>query len=146
MKTILTAQNITVLVDDEDFESLSVYCWNIYDRYAETKINGKTVKMHRLILGITDHNIHTDHINGVTVDNRKENLRVCNRFQNQQNRKTNSNNKLGEKGIVKIPSGHYRVRVQAFGNRCDLGVFKTLEEAKLAREQYAKENHGKFYR
>ena len=146
MKTISTPQNIPVLVDDEDFEFLSAYHWNIYDRYADAYIEGKTIKMHRLILGISESGIHIDHINGVTIDNRKENLRVCTRFQNQQNRKTNSNNKLGEKGIVRIRSGNYRVRVQAFGERHDLGVFKTLEEAKLAREKYAKEKHGEFYR
>ena len=146
MKTILTPQEIPVLVDDDDYELLYIYRWNVYDRYAETNIDGKTIKMHRLILGTYDPAIHTDHINGVTTDNRKVNLRVCSRFQNQQNRKTNTNNKLGEKGIVQLPSGHYRVRVQSFGKRQDIGVYATIEEAKNAREKFAKEKHGQFYR
>jgi hypothetical protein len=146
MKTIISKQKIPILVDDDNFEKLSGFEWSVYDRYAETVIDGKTIKMHRLILGLEDENTHSDHINGVTTDNRKENLRICNRYQNQQNRKINKNSQTGAKGIVKLSSGHFRVRVQSFGIRVDLGVYKTIEEAINVREKYAREKHGEFYR
>jgi hypothetical protein len=146
MKIINTPQQIPVLVDDDDFEFLSKFKWNVFDRYADSNIDGKTTKMHRLILKLNDNKFHVDHINGVTVDNRKENLRICSRFQNQQNRKVNKNSTFGEKGISILPSGNFRVRVQAFGVRYHVGVFNTIEEAINAREKYAKDKHLEFYR
>lgn len=141
---IKSKQGDEILVDREDKERLSKYLWSVYDRYAETNINGHTIKMHRFIMDIHDIDIHIDHINHNPLDNRKVNLRLCNRFQNQQNR-LQTNNPYGAKGIQKLPSGHFRVRVQAFGKRVEVGVYSTIEEAKNARQNAAKIMHGNFY-
>ena len=145
--TFITAKTgESIIVDTEDLSFLKQYEWSVYDRYAETYRDNKTIRLHRLLLNVTDSSVHVDHKNGNPLDNRKSNIRVCNRYQNQQNRKTNVNNKLGAKGVVRLSSGHYRVRVQSFGIRRDLGVFATLEEAKNERERYARSKHGEFFR
>lgn len=68
--------------------------------YAATKIQGRRVLMHRLLMGLQvgDKTI-VDHINGDGLDNRKENIRLANHTLNMRNRKRNSNNTTGKSGI-----------------------------------------------
>jgi len=145
MKKIKSRQGDSILVSDCDFDWLSSIEWSVYDRYAESVIMGSTVKMHRLIL-VASELKHVDHIDGDELNNQRENLRLCNRFQNQQNRKLNKNSTTGRKGVKLMPNGKFRARVQAFGKRYSLGCFDTLEEASEARSKKAKELHDEFYR
>lgn len=137
---------IDVLVDDADYDWLKQYDWSIRNGYAATKIGRTYQSMHRLIMGVLPKEpILIDHIDGNPFNNQRANLRRANRFQNQQNRKTNRNNTL-PKGIRKLPSGKYNVRVQAFGERWVIGTFDTLEEAISERNRVAKHKHGDFFR
>lgn len=84
---------IFVIVDDEDYELLSKYKWSLDSQgYASTTIKKENRKwkiksMHRLILGLTDPKIHTDHKNHNILDNRRSNLRECNASENIMNSK-----------------------------------------------------------
>jgi len=85
----LNIQGHSVLIDDSDAELVDTYRWHINDKgYAVWRgfVEGKkvTVRMHRLIMGTPD-NMDTDHINRNRLDNRRVNLRIC-------DRKTNLNN------------------------------------------------------
>lgn len=80
-------------VDDEDFEFVSKYHWTFNNnRYAHHVWfeNGKFnhIKLHRLLLDVTDRNIIVDHVDGNGLNNMKSNIRVCNRFENGRNRKS----------------------------------------------------------
>lgn len=145
-KVYKQGQEFDILVDDEDVEWLSGYQWTMREgEYPATLIGRSYQGMHRLIMGAFLHeDVIIDHINGNPRDNRKSNLRRCNRFENQQNRKTNKGNTL-PKGIQQMPNGNYRVRVQAFGKRYSLGAYPTLEEAVEARNKHAQEMHGEFF-
>lgn len=145
MKIIKSRQGDEISVSDCDYDLLVGIEWNVYDRYAESVINGRSVKMHRLILNAKESE-HVDHIDGLTLNNQRENIRVCNRFQNQQNRKLNCNSATGAKGVKLLPNGKYRVRVQAFGVRYSLGCYDTIDQAKKVREIKSKELHNEFYR
>lgn len=78
------------IIDDEDYLEVSKYRWHLQSRgyAAVTRKSGgvtRLILMHRLIANTPPH-LHTDHINHNKLDNRKANLRVCDRFVNQQNR------------------------------------------------------------
>jgi hypothetical protein len=145
MRELISKQGDVIKVSNEDFDWLSEFDWNVYDRYAESVIGGATVKMHRLILNANELS-HVDHIDGDSLNNQRDNLRLCNRFQNQQNRKLNKNSTTGYKGVKLMPNGKFRARVQAFGKRYSLGCFDSAEDAAEARKNKAKELHNEFYR
>lgn len=148
MKIIkVTKDNVThkIMVDDEDYEKLSAYHWIWRNGYACTRLFGKYIGMHRVIMGaMTGEQILIDHRDNNHKNNQKSNLRRANRFQNQQNRKTNRKNTL-PKGVRRLPSGKYNVRIQTENKRVVVGTFNTLEEAVVQRNRVAKQLHKDFF-
>lgn len=99
-KSIVLTQGKVALVDDNDFERLSVYNWQAskvvlknrtiwYAVRMMPRKNGKQRKswMHREVLNVTDAAIKVDHRNGDGLLNIRENLRLSTNSQNQQNRR-----------------------------------------------------------
>lgn len=80
------------LVDAEDYLWLKLRSWRNHDGYAATtriKPNGKPAmeQMHRLILSHHGSDLSgkcVDHISHDTLDNRKANLRLCTRTENNR--------------------------------------------------------------
>lgn len=74
------------LVDEEDYDRVMEHNWCLCSKrgYVGSRINGKIVLMHRFIMNPPD-DMEVDHIFHNTLDNRKSQLRVCNRQQNCQN-------------------------------------------------------------
>lgn len=85
-----TYPNTFAMVDDEDFEHLNQWRWYASNGYAMRKTYTSGCKyratffIHREILKPKS-NIHVDHINGNRMDNRRNNLRLCNIAQNNRN-------------------------------------------------------------
>jgi hypothetical protein len=98
VKEIPLTQGKVALVDDEDFERVNRFKWcatkSKYSHYARRTL--KSISMHRMIISAPS-GFDVDHINGNGLDNRRENLRICTRSQNQWNmnnvRKGSSNYK-----------------------------------------------------
>lgn len=135
-----------VMLDDEDYQWAKSYRWHFVNDRPATKVMGRYIGIHRMIMGIkTGEDVIVDHIDGNPLNNQKSNLRVCNRFENQQNRKTNKNNTL-PKGIRKLPSGKYNVRIQTYNKRIVVGTFDTLDKAINERNRVAAQLHGEFFR
>lgn len=92
--------------DLEDYDLIKDYCWfKNKQGYTLTNVNlnGKRTSlfMHDLIMDCPD-NMEIDHQYGKSTrsDNRKYNLRIGTHSDNMKNRKLNSNNKSGTKGVI----------------------------------------------
>lgn len=96
-----------VFIDPEDEKLIINYTWNIsYVRgnwYAVHSyfINGKSaqIKMHRLIMGVTNPDIKVDHIDHYGLNNVRKNLRLATIGQNNRNVGITKANKTGYKGV-----------------------------------------------
>lgn len=75
--------------------------------------------------------MQVDHINHNTLDNRRENLRLCTHTQNNQNAKKKGYSKNKYKGITK-QDNKWIARIRYKGKNLYLGRFKTEEEAHIA--------------
>jgi hypothetical protein len=157
MIEIPLTQNQTALIDDEDFELVSAYKWQVQwntrtkSFYAVTTIrkpNGKrtTVRMHRLIMGATNSE-KVDHIHHLTLDNRKSELRLCTNSQNLCNRGAQDGNTSGYKGVSWHKGNKkWQAKITLNGKGTHLGYFPTPELAHEAYCQSAPEFHGEFAR
>ena len=116
-------------------------------------IDGKYYKVHRIIFlyhkGYLPNII--DHINGDRYDNRIENLREADTYQNRQNSRIYSTNKSGVKNVYWASNCQkWRVVISINGKRKDFGMYLDLEEAKQIatsmRDKYFKDfaNHGSY--
>lgn len=69
--------------DFADHELVIQNTWNLHpEGYACTGINGNIFLMHRLILGLVDFNIKTDHHDHNKLNNCWSNLHICSHSQN----------------------------------------------------------------
>ena len=120
-------------IDSQDFPLVAQFKWTVNGRYAETKINGKTVSMHRLIKYAKEGDV-VDHINGEGLDNRRSNLRIVTVQGNALNRRLNVNNHLGFRGVSRSKYG-YVASIKISGKNINLGTFPTAGEASEAFQE-----------
>lgn len=142
-------QNIC-MIDSEDLELLGDTTWyegvSEWSHYAKTYKNNKEIKMHRLIMRINDPKIHIDHIDGNTLNNKKENLRLVDNAKNHMNQRIRKDNQSGYKGVSKTKSKKNPRWVARIGRngKFNLGTFDTPEDAAKAYDKKAKELFGEF--
>lgn len=86
-----------------------------------------------------------DHRNGITSDDRWENLRESNRATNALNRSKKVNNTSGYKGVSRFHS-KWKAQIQAFKKLHYLGLFDTPEAAHAAYCAAAQRLHGEYAR
>ncbi|MEM5811007.1 MAG: hypothetical protein QXP66_03845 [Candidatus Aenigmatarchaeota archaeon] len=140
------------LIDDLDYEKVNKHNWYLLKtkntNYAYTKINRKTILMHRLILNIIDNKEKlVDHINFNGLDNRRKNIRICNRSQNAVYRKICKRNKSGYKGVVfekRSKKNPWVVYYRYKGKSYNGGCYKTKEEAAKVYNKIVKNLHKDF--
>jgi hypothetical protein len=103
------------------------------------------IYLHRFILKLTDKKIFVDHANMDTLDNRRINLRICNRSQNAANTDKNKINLLGYKGIsFDKRSNKYYSSISVNKKRIHLGTFIDPIDAARAYNNAAQKYHGEF--
>jgi hypothetical protein len=157
MKLIQLRKDKFVKVDDEDFEWINKLKWYASPstgslfyakRFDSNKGERIAIFMHREILGkyqeINSSHI-VDHINRDGLDNRKVNLRVCNRSQNSANTKLNKRNTSGFRGVTwDKEKKRWRATLMNNGKNFRLGRFKLKEMAALKCEGKLIEIYGEF--
>ena len=90
--------------DLEDYDKIKDYCWFVGDEgylKAYSPDLSRIVSIHRIITGLSDLSYDIDHKNGKLSrnDNRKSNLRIATRSQNNMNKDKQKNNTSGVSGV-----------------------------------------------
>lgn len=134
MKQIKLTQNKYALIDDEDFSYINQFNWYYNKGYAYrwNRLDSNKrirISMHREIIDVPD-NYKTDHINGITLDNRKVNLRICTIGENNKNASLRKDNKSGYKGVCWIPKYQkFVAQIRVNKKLIRLGLFDDKIEA-----------------
>ena len=116
--------------------------------YADTKINGKKITMHRLVMGSVKGQI-VDHINQNGLDNRRENLRHCTHRENAYNHKLSNNSTSGMCGVHwNKDLGKWEASISSMGlakrKQRRIGFYNDKYEAARAWNKEAKKLYGDF--
>jgi len=113
-------------------------------RLSSLRSEKPSVLMHRQLLNAPD-GMLVDHKNGDTLDNRRSNLRLATRQQNNCNSSMQRRNTSGFKGVSwSTSSKKWKAQIQVNGKNKYLGVFETREKAHEVYASAAHELHGDF--
>ena len=150
--------NGRVLLDPDDFEKVRHRPWFAARIAGVTYAmsngrKGEGVRMHamhRVILGLARGGTVVDHRNMNGLDNRRNNLRPCDRARNGQNRgKADNGSRSRFKGVTveNLVAGKPYAATIGFGGKTKrLGRYPTEAEAARAYDRAAVELHGEFAR
>jgi len=136
--------NNKILIDKEDLYKIKKYNRYIsinsndyaYFRYLKTDIF-----IHRFVMNLPNRyddnsNIISEHINGNTLDNRKNNLRICEKKLNPINCKIYENNTSGQKGVSYLKRlNKWQATINYNKKSHYLGVFENFEDAVNVRKK-----------
>ena len=152
MKHIQLTQGKHTIVDDEDFEYLNRYKWHAkfcnggwYAIYAFWH-GGRSyeIRMHR-VLTLAPVGVLVDHRNFDSLDNRKQNLRLCNHQQSQFHRRSSNNSKSKYKGVSWHKGGKkWQSAIKHNRKSYHIGTFGNEIDAAKAYDSKAKEVFGEF--
>ncbi len=150
MAKLETSKGVSFFIDDSDIELVSKYKWSYgssgSNSYFKARVEGKTMYLHRLILGAQKGNF-VDHIDRDTKNNRRENLRFVNKAQNNANCNRNKNKPKWEyRGIdyFSKKTKPWRAQISCKSVRHVSKYCKTMIEAALEYDSLAKKLFGEF--
>ena len=117
--------------------------------YRQIKYKGKRYLAHRVIFffayGYLPNQV--DHKDGNTKNNIPSNLRSVSHSQNMINRKHQSNNKSGFKGVDWMPrQKQWRAQINKDGKKIYLGMRKNISDAVKLRVDAEEVYHGEYSR
>lgn len=149
MKVIKLTKGRCAIIDDADLALVSSRKWSFGNEtggYARRNDSGKTVFMHKVIMGVPN-GVEVDHMDGDKLNNRRSNMRVATHQQNSFNTKLRSNSSTGIKGVSWYKRDKkWRAYIVLNGKQIHLGYHDTAQAAKDAYAKAAKEIHGEFAR
>jgi hypothetical protein len=145
VKAIILPCGKEALISDSDLEAVSKHKWHDNGNgYVRGFVNKKYVYLHRFITGATK-GVDVDHINRNTLDNRRENLRLCSRSQNNANTGLRVNNKVGFRGVSFIKRlNRFAADIHIKKKHVFIGYFDSAIEAAKAYDAKALELFGEF--
>jgi len=136
-------------VDEGDLKRLAAHKWyaafNGTHWYARTAINRTKVYMHRFLMNPGD-GYQVDHIDGNTLNNCRNNLRVCTNHQNRMNQKKRPG-RSKYKGVIWFKqTGKWQACITLNKKKRHLGYFFCEKEAARVYNKQAKKLFGRFAR
>lgn len=150
MKTIPLSQGKVAIVDDADYEWLSQWKWSLCNSkgYAirRERVGSRRlmIRMHRLVTQALPGEL-VDHINGDTLDNRRDNLRICTIIESNRNRGKASGKTSRFLGVYR--KGNRWVAQIGIGRRyTTIGCYEAEEDAAHAYDSAARDAFGSFAR
>ncbi len=152
MKTITLTQGLIAFVDDEDYKELTVHKWRVIwqprqQAFSAVRADGRQIiRMHRQIMEAQPGQ-DVDHINHNTLDNRRENLRICTHAENMRNMRNQRlrNGTSIYKGVSWYKqSCKWRAKITMKGHQYHLGHFTNEYDAALAYDTAARKMFGEF--
>lgn len=125
----------TGILDTEDVNKIRHHKWKLSTSgyLQNTPKHGRNIHFSRAIL---DTDGFVDHINHNTLDNRKCNLHVVSKAQNQMN--------ANHKGVSKRPKGDFYAYIKKNQHMLNLGIYPTESEALYARWFAERQLFGKY--
>lgn len=142
----LSNYNKSFIVDDEDYENVKYYSWNLNggeNTVIQGWVNNKCVSIGRFLLG--ESNLEADHKDCNIFNNQKSNLRNATRAQNAINKPFNYTNNSGYKGVSFYkPSSKWRARIKVDQKEIHLGHFNDIIDAAKAYNEAALKYFGEF--
>ena len=117
-------------------------------KYRKINVNGKNVRLHRLIaiafIPNPEAKLRVDHIDNNKINNCVENLRWATDHENARNRKPYNKASSLPRGVSMCKS-RFHAYIRHNNKQYHLGAFDTPEEASLHYEAQAAMFHGEFY-
>lgn len=107
-------------------------------------IEPRGLLLHRHLLGVTNSKTHVDHKDRNTLNNARDNLRVCTHAQNQGNRPKIVAGSSRFKGVCLNKSGTWTAYIKRDGRSTNIGSFDDEIEAALAYDRAALDVFGEF--
>lgn len=138
---------LSAIVDEADFERVNARGWFACPTqggriYARSSSATPRVSMHRFIVD-SPSGVHVDHRNRCTLDNRRQNLRVCTPKQNARNSGKTAGATSRYKGVSRHVDA-WRAVIVVDGALTWLGRFRDEAEAALAYDAAARQYFGEF--
>lgn len=131
-------------IDLDDVERCSKFRWGLTDRDKYVETRNPRIKLHRFIMN-PESNMVIDHINGDGLDNRKENLRICEQIENMKNLSTPITNTSGCKGVsFQKNTNKWHAYITCNKRRITLGYYSNFEDAVMARKQAEIDYFGEY--
>ena len=137
------SKNREFYVSLTDLPKVLELTWYVNEARDNEVINGcNKIKLHRYIMDVTDSNIDIDHINHDRRDNRRENLRIATRSENNRNRYIHHNTS-GKVGVSYSKArDSYESYIGINGKCIKLGYSKSFEEAVAKRIKAEEKYYG----
>ena len=159
VKEIKLSRGMVAIVDDDMYDFLNQWKWfartgdekvfyacrTVYVMPVDGKRKAALWHMHRIVAETPDGMV-TDHINGNTLDNRRENLRVCMPNQNVKNmQKSTRPLSSPYKGVsFHKQSGKWQASIKTEYKQKWLGNFENQLDAAKAYNLAAIAQHGEY--
>lgn len=137
------------IIDTELLPKLKEYYWfqEPTSGYfvSVTKTKGKRIRLHNFVFGYIPEGYEVDHKNRKKYDNRRINLRLSTRAENNINHGLTSTNTSGYVGVSYVKTkDKYRAYITVNYRQISLGLYDTPESAYQARLEAERKYFGEF--